>query len=75
MTVIKLKYPLDQSFFAHVKLHDRQRKWCTEQFGPEGIWKDELAIEDSYAQLYLTGVTCWYFANEEDAVLFALRWA
>jgi hypothetical protein len=72
MNAIELKY---QGIYANMDLHKQQREWCTENFGPEGTWKDTLTIKESWTQLYIKGFTCWYFANEKDAVMFALRWS
>jgi hypothetical protein len=50
-------------------------RWCEEQFGkqwglnnPNGIWTGDILPRH-------IGYRDWYFKNEKDAVLFALRWA
>lgn len=70
MNVIELKY-----LYTNVNVHVQQREWCTENFGKEGKSKDELTIEESWTPLYIKGSIHWYFANEEDAIMFALRWS
>ena len=72
MNAIELKY---QGIYANIDLHKQQREWCTENFGPEGTWKNTLTIKEPWTQLYIKGFTCWYFANEKDAIMFALRWS
>lgn len=50
---------------------DRAYDWCTAKFGdtdtPSAVWTYDWGYSESNSDLF-------YFKNEADAMLFALRW-
>ena len=66
----------DYTIYASGDKHHEQVKWCEEKFGPrwivtqnrEGTWRCFWAGPE-YRQLYR-----WQFKNNQDAMLFSLRW-
>ena len=53
-----------------------RESWCIEHFGPEAEFRDHVDDRRPWRAEY-SGVTSgwwWYFAREEYATLFALRW-
>lgn len=59
------------------KNHWEMTQWCEQQFGPrweatgnrKGIWCV------FWGGRSIPGQYRWYFANEQDAMLFTLKWA
>lgn len=60
-----IKIPMPKS----VKLREAF-EWCTHQFGP-------IELEDNVVNRwdYHRGSLTFYFRDEEDAVMFVLRWS
>lgn len=59
------------------RLHYQQEQWCIEKFGPR--W-NAIDYRDGTWTVFWSGTRkpryyTWYFKNEPDAALFALRWA
>ena len=56
---------------------EERMDWCTENFGPEAEFSD--AVDDARPwMLEYSGYTLgfrWYFAREEYAEFFMLRWS
>ena len=55
---------------------EERMKWCIKHFGPEAQFRD--AVDDARPWMteysgYTLGIR-WYFAREEYATMFALRW-
>ena len=48
-------------------------EWCTEQF--EKQWDCDYNPNGIWTELPHPGCRRWYFKNEKDAMLFALRWS
>ena len=49
-------------------------EWCLVKFGSEARERDQVSDEYPWCTRYNNGVMWWYFAREEYATLFALRW-
>ena len=52
-------------------------EWCIKHFGPEALYRDLVDEDRPWMYLY-SGHTrgfWWYFAREEYATMFALRWS
>jgi hypothetical protein len=60
----------------HEELEERIR-WCQEHFGTKAEFRDLVDGNRRWMYLYSGHIrgAWWYFAQEEDAVLFTLRWA
>ncbi len=57
------------------KGHDEQVTWCIKNFGTEAQFRDHVDDDRPWLTEYaLGGYWWWYFAHEEHATLFALRW-
>ena len=55
--------------------YDEQVAWCIKNFGPQARFKDHVDDDRPWLNEYsLGGYWWWYFAREEYATLFALRW-
>ena len=56
---------------------EERMNWCTEKFGPEAEFRD--TVDDARPwMLEYSGYTLgfwWYFAREEYATLFVLKWS
>ena len=50
-------------------------KWCHITFGGMAADLDSITKEKRWAYRQAFGEYIYYFANEPDAVLFALKWA
>lgn len=52
-------------------------KWCTEKFGPQAEFRDTVDESRPWMWLYSghTREYWWYFAREEYATLFVLKWS
>ena len=55
--------------------YDEQVAWCIEHFGPKALFRDHVDDNRPWLTEYAgDGRWWWYFAHEEYATLFALRW-
>jgi hypothetical protein len=50
------------------KEHLTMRKWCRENFGPSDEWRNINRWTYKFQGKFI-------FVNEEDAMMFALRWS
>jgi hypothetical protein len=48
--------------------------WCRKKFGKEARERDQVSDEFPWCTRYYNGIMWWYFAREEYATMFALRW-
>ena len=55
----------------------KREAWCSENFGPEARFRVYINDLTPWRAEYsaVTSGWWWYFAREEYAVLFTLRWA
>ena len=50
-------------------------KWCREILGPQAEFRDQVSDEYPWTVRYNNlGKFMWYFAREEYATMFKLRW-
>jgi hypothetical protein len=57
-------------------LNDDMKSWCVDNVGPGGWTSVTPADWDvrNWAMFTMFGNTTFYFKNEHDATVFALRW-
>jgi hypothetical protein len=48
--------------------------WCTTQFGKEAEQKDQIDKNHKWRTESVFGDEIFYFASQEDAIWFKLRW-
>jgi hypothetical protein len=50
--------------------------WCLNMLGPKAEFRDQVSAEYPWtcSRGSGTGWTTWYFAHEESATMFRLRW-
>jgi hypothetical protein len=48
--------------------------WCTSNFGPEANSRDQVDENHRWMTTCIFGDDIFYFAKEEDATWFKLRW-
>lgn len=49
-------------------------KWCNVNIGKMSIWKDSVNEHNVWTTDRLFDETVFYFAHEQDATLFRLKW-
>ena len=55
--------------------YEKRVAWCKEKFGPEALFRDHVDNDRPWLTEYTgDGHWRWYFAREEYATMFALRW-
>jgi hypothetical protein len=65
--------------FGRERFHEAQEMslWLIDHYG-RGMWYRHAMVENNdcrWAQESAFGITWFYFRNQEDATMFALRWA
>jgi hypothetical protein len=56
---------------------NKRMKWCTKKFGPQAEFRDTVDDSRPWMCMYV-GYNFgfwWYFAREEYATLFVLKWS
>ena len=49
-------------------------EWCDANIGAKAEFRDQVSDDLPWTCSYSNGVTTWYFAREELATWFKLRW-
>ena len=65
---------LDQVEIEDRPHYHEMAKWCNENIGNMAMWKDNVNEYNPWAYDYLFRTGIYYFAREEDAMLFRLKW-
>ena len=47
--------------------------WCVEMLGTKAEFRDQVSEEYPWAYYYSNGLATWYFAREEYATMFRLK--
>jgi len=48
--------------------------WCVEMIGPKAEFRDQVSDLYPWTYYYSNGLSTWYFAREEYATMFRLKW-
>jgi hypothetical protein len=49
-------------------------RWCRDTFGPKAEFRDQVDENHRWCQIQQFRYYVFYFAEESDATMFALRW-
>jgi hypothetical protein len=49
-------------------------EWCLGVIGPRAEFRDQVSDEYPWTYNHTHGYSIWYFAREEYATMFRLRW-
>lgn len=66
--VDRIESKIDNMLYA-METFPQHYKWCTEQFGPEGARWTARVTAETFPD------ACFEFSDDEDRLLFMLRWS
>lgn len=69
--MIKAEVELD----CEVERYSEIIKWCNVNLGNRAMWRDNVNSHNPWTVWLIHGTYVWYFAEEQYATMFKLRWS